>query len=91
MLDINSFMVGGVALIPLVFGQVEFIKNMFDWEGKKVTALSAGLGLFWALAYQGLELVPEPYNAYAVMVIVSLAVGLSASGFYKFIDKRTAK
>jgi hypothetical protein len=83
MFDANV-LVGGVSLMALVFGLTEFLKDMFNWSGKKVTALAASLGIFIYAIAEGLAYVPEPYNAIVVSVIGSLAFGLAASGFYKF-------
>ena len=41
MFEVESFAIGGVSLIVLVFGLTEFLKEMFGWSGKKVTALAA--------------------------------------------------
>jgi hypothetical protein len=84
MFDVESFAVGGVSLIALVFGLTEFIKNLVDWEGKKVTALAASIGFVAMVVYQVLQYLPEPYGAIVTGAMGSIAFGLSASGFYKF-------
>ena len=84
MFDVSAFAVGGVSLIVLVFGLTEFIKVQFDLEGKAVTTLSASLGFGLMGVYQGLQYIPEPYEAIVTGVVASLAFGLAASGFYKF-------
>ncbi len=84
MFEAAEFAIGGVSLIALVFGLTEFLKSLLGWTGKKVTALSASLGFVLMAVYQGLQYVPEPYNAIVVGIVVSLAFGLAASGFYKF-------
>ena len=80
----ETFAIGGVSLIIVVFGLTQFIKELFGWEGKKVTALAAGLGALFMAVFQALAYIPEPYNAIVTGVVVSIAFGLSASGFYKF-------
>ena len=84
MFDVSEFAIAGVSLIALVFGLTEFLKVQFGLEGKKVTALSASIGFLAMAVYQGLIYIPEPYNAIVTAVVVSLAFGLAASGFYKF-------
>ena len=84
MFEVAEFAIGGVSLIALVFGLTQFIKDQLSWTGKKVTALSASTGFVLMGVYQGLQYVPEPYNAIVTGVVASLAFGLAASGFYKF-------
>lgn len=88
MFDVESFVVGGVQLIALVFGLTEFIKTLLGWDGKKVTVLAGALGAVVMILYQLIGVVPEPYGQVLQIVFASLAFGLSASGYYKFIDKR---
>lgn len=83
MFDANV-VVGGVSLIALVFGLTEFLKSLLNWEGKKVTALSAGLGFLIYAVFQALIYIQEPYNQIVLSIFASIAFGLSASGFYKF-------
>ena len=40
-LDVN-LAIGGVFMLPLLFGLVEFFKNVFNLDGKVVTVMSAG-------------------------------------------------
>jgi len=77
-------------MITLTFGLVEFIKHMFSLEGKVVTAISAGTGVLLMGFYQLAEVLPEPYGTIFKIVYLSLAFGLSASGFYKYLGSRTA-
>lgn len=88
MFDAESFALGGIQLIALVFGLTEFIKSLLNWEGKKVTMLAAGLGAVVMVLYQLIGIVPEPYSQVMQIVFASAAFGLSASGYYKFVDKR---
>ena len=83
-----TFAIAGIGLIPLTFGLVEFAKDIFNLKGKPVTVVSASVGaLFYAL-FRALEFIPEPYNTIVLVVVGSLAFGLSASGFYKFAEAR---
>ena len=84
MFDPAVIEIGGISLIALVFGLTEFFKNLFDLEGKKVTALAASLGFVAMAVAEGLQYIPEPANAIVTGIIASLAFGLAAAGFYKF-------
>jgi hypothetical protein len=86
--DANVIAVGGVGLLVLVFGLVEFVKDVFGLSGKLVTLISALLGVVVMVAYKLIGIVPEPYTQILEIVIASLAFGLSASGYYKFVNKR---
>ncbi len=89
--DPNQYVVGGVSLIAVVFGLVEFFKSAFGLDGKKVTVLAASLGIILMVTYQLQTLIPAPYSQIYEMVILSVTFGLSASGFYKFITKLPEK
>ena len=78
---------GGVQLIALVFGLTQFIKEAVGMEGKKVTLLAAGLGVLVMVAFQLIGIVPEPYGQILGIVFSSVAFGLSASGYYKFVTR----
>lgn len=88
MFDPSKFVVSGISLLAVVFGLVEFIKTNFHLEGKKVTVLAAGLGVVLAVLYQLQTVLPAPYSQVYEIVIVSVTFGLSASGYYKFINSR---
>jgi prepilin signal peptidase PulO-like enzyme (type II secretory pathway) len=88
MFDPETFVVGGVSLIATVFGLVEFIKDLLGWEGKKVTMLAALMGAIVMVIFQLITIVPQPYEQIVSIFFVSIAFGLSASGYYKFVNKR---
>ena len=88
MFDPESFTVAGVTLIVMVFGLVEFFKDLFNLEGKKVTVLAALMGALVMVLYQLITVVPAPYEQVIQIVFVSVSFGLSASGYYKFVNKR---
>lgn len=88
MFDPESFVVGGVQLIVLVFGLVEFAKAAFNMQGKSVTVLAALMGAILMIAYQLQTLLPMPYAQMYEITVTSLAFGLSASGYYKFVSAR---
>lgn len=85
MFDVTAFTVNGVQLIALVFGLTQFIKEAIGWEGKKVTILAASLGAIVMVAYELIAVVPEPYGQVVGIVASSIAFGMSASGYYKFV------
>jgi hypothetical protein len=91
MFDPGSFMVGGVALIAVVFGLVEFLKEALGWEGKRVTVLAAVLGAVLMGLYQLQSVLPAPFSQVYEIVVISLTFGLSASGYYKFASSRMPK
>lgn len=86
MFDVTAFTVNGVQLVALVFGLTQFIKEAFGWEGKKVTVLAASLGAVVMVAYELIGIVPDPYGQIVGIVASSIAFGMSASGYYKFVS-----
>ena len=86
--DIVAF---GIPLLLLVFGLVEFFKDLFSMEGKRVTLLAAGMGILVFVPVQLIGLLAAPYELVLSIVYGSLAFGLSASGYYKFVAKRVPK
>lgn len=91
MFDPSSFMLGGIQLLAFVFGFTEFIKHMFNLDGKIVTAISMSVGVMVMGAYQAMELLPGLYGDILRLVFVSIAFGLSASGYYKYLNDRVPK
>ena len=86
-LDPNALFLGGISLMAFTFGFVQFVKELFNLEGKAATTVSLITGGLVMGLYQGLQYIPEPYNAIVTGVFVSLAFGLSASGYYKFATR----
>ena len=86
--DIIAF---GIPLLLLVFGLVEFFKDMFSMEGKKVTLLAMAMGILVYVPVQLIGLLAAPYELVLSIVYTSIAFGLSASGYYKFASKRVPK
>lgn len=86
--DIVAF---GIPLLLLVFGLVEAVKDWFNLKGKKVTILAMGMGILVFVPVQLIGLLAAPYELILSIVYGSLAFGLSASGYYKFVAKRVPK
>jgi hypothetical protein len=84
MFDPAAFELGGISLIAVVFGLTELLKSWLNWEGKKVTALAASLGVIFMAVFQVTQFLPPEYVPVVNAVIASIAFGLAASGFYKF-------
>jgi hypothetical protein len=87
--DIN-LVIGGVALIPLVFGLVEFFKSAFNLEGKAVTWMAAGIGLVLAVVAQ-LESIVPGIAPWVKLVVLGLCTALATSGNFKFLNARLPK
>lgn len=91
MFDVESFAVNGIQLIVLVFGLVQFVKELLGWEGKKVTLLAAAMGVVVMVCYQLISVLPAVYEQALNIVFTSAAFGLAASGYYKFAAERLPK
>ena len=88
MTDFNTLLVGGIPLIVVVFGLVEFIKSL-GLKGRVLTITSLVLGLIFGMAYQIAQAgTPAGFAGWFTALVFGLAIGLTASGFYKFIDAR---
>ena len=88
MTDLTSLLVGGIPLLVVIFGLVEFSKS-FGLKGKGLTILSMLLGIAFGVAYKVAESgLPVGFAPWFVVVVFGLALGLTASGFYDFANKR---
>ena len=91
MADLAQLFVGGIPLIIVIFGLVEFSKSI-GLKGSLLTILSLVLGLAFGVAYKIAEAgLPVGFSAWFVVVVFGLALGLITSGFYDFADKRLPK
>jgi hypothetical protein len=88
--DPSTIAVGGVSILILLPGLVQFLKGAFSLEGKAVTVLSFCLGAVLYVGSQAEFLLPGS-GKWVAFVIQALSVGLSASGYFKlvkdFIDR----
>jgi uncharacterized protein (DUF697 family) len=87
LIDPTTFVIGGVSLAAFAFGLVQLLKDWFGMEGKKVTALSAVIGVLVMGLYQVVQLLPLEFVPYVEAFITSIAFGLMASGYYKFATR----
>ena len=91
MFDISTLLVGGIPLVAVIFGLVEFVKA-FGLKGRWLTGVSMLLGLACGISYQIANAgIPTGFAGWFAVAVFGLMLGLVASGFYKFIDARTAK
>ena len=89
--DISTLLVGGIPLVAVVFGLVEFVKS-FGVRGHWLTIVSMLLGLAFGVSYQIANAgLPAGFASWFAMAVFGLVLGLVASGFYKFIDVHTPK
>jgi hypothetical protein len=87
-MNFDTLLVGTIPLMLVIFGLIEFIKS-FGLSGKILTILSMLLGVVFGLAYQfAVAGIPLTFSGWFEIVIFGLAIGLTASGFYKFINTR---
>jgi hypothetical protein len=87
----ENLLVGSIPLMLVIFGLVEFAKS-FGLKGNWLTIFSMLLGLAFGMAYRVSTVgVPIGFAGWFEAVIFGLAIGLTASGFYKFIDARFPK
>ena len=87
-----DFVIGGIVVIPLVFGVVEAAKE-FGVTGKASRVLALVLaGLFVGIAQADAQgFLAEDAMALVKLVVGTLAGTLSAMGFYDFSRKLRGK
>lgn len=95
MLDFTKLAVGGVALIPLIVGLVEFSKQMGN-KGKGLQILSFVLGIAFAGTWSAIQqgLVPAMALPWVQVGFVALGGGvaaMAAMGNYDLIKKLFGK
>lgn len=85
-MDLENFVVNGGTLVLLIFGLVEFAKQLgAQGNGLRVLSLAAGLAL--AAVFRCREIYPQ-WSVWIDLVFFGLAGGLTASGVYGFLDQR---
>jgi hypothetical protein len=89
--DLTQLLVGGIPLVVVIFGLVEFSKS-FGLKGNWLTIFSMLLGLVFGVAFKiATAGTPVGFAAWFVVLVFGLALGLVTSGFYKFADSRLPK
>ena len=87
MQDFSSLLIGGIPLIAVIFGLVEFLK-VFGLKDRILTVASLLLGLALGIAYQFSLAVPTDYAGWLSVIVFGLAIGLTTSGIYDFLNVR---
>jgi hypothetical protein len=91
MIDFAQLLVGGVPLLIVVFGLVEFIKKI-GLTGNWLTVASLVLGIVVGFLYRIAEIGPPlGFSAWFSVVFFGIALGLIASGLYDFANTRFPK
>jgi hypothetical protein len=85
--DLTSLLVGGIPLIIVIFGLVEFSKKL-GLSGNWLLAFSLALGTFFGIAYKLSLAMPAGLADWFAVIIFGLALGLIASGIYDFASSR---
>jgi len=80
---------GGVPIVVVVMGLVEFAKRM-GVKGRASLALSMALGTGFGIAYQVSLAIPSDFAGWMGAGVFGLALGLTASGLYDVATKRKA-
>ena len=78
-----EYSIGGVLIIPLVLGLVEFSKKL-GLKGQGLTALAIALGIGFGAMWYGMDagLIPEAWGPYIQWVVFSIGFGLAIPGLY---------
>lgn len=87
MFDFDLSQLGMFALTVLIPGIVQSAKEHFGVQGRGAFVLSAVLGLFFVGLGQAIAegLVPAWLNPWITTLVVGLAGGLAASGYYDLL------
>jgi len=85
-MDFGDFVVNPVTLMIIIFGLIEFIKQL-GVEGNKLRWISMGTGILLAVVYQ-LRSVYVAAQVWIDIFFFGIAVGLAASGIFSFLNNR---
>ena len=85
-MNLEGFTVDAGTLLVLVFGLVEFAKQL-GAQGKSLRALSMAIGVLLAAAFRLREIYPN-VALWIDLGFFGLAAGLAASGVFGFLDRR---
>lgn len=90
-MDLSKLSLGGITLVFLIIGLVQFAKEQGWVSGaKKLKLLAAGLGIFFAALYQLGVMFPGAVQYVSVFVFV-VAAGLAATGLFDFTKEVISK
>ena len=84
-----DLLVGGISLLGIVFGLVEFLKKL-KVTGNWLTVASMFFGTAIGVGYK-FAIDYDWFGKWFGYAIFGLAIGLAASGVYDFINNRVAK
>ena len=90
-LDLTSALVAGIPLMLIVIGVVQYVKEKLSWTGTGVEVFALLFGVVMGFLYQ-MYITEEIVWAFRFIfegVIYGLAVGLVATGIYKFYHQET--
>jgi hypothetical protein len=88
MTDLTQLLVGGIPLLLVIFGLIEFVKTL-GLKGRWLTITSMLLGIAFGVAYRfSVDGAPIGFAPWFVVIIFGLALGLITSGFYDFANDR---
>jgi len=87
MQDFSSLLIGGVPLIAVIFGLVEFLK-IFGLKDRILTVASLLLGLAFGILYKFTLGLPIDFSGWLAVIVFGLAIGLTTSGIYDFLNVR---
>jgi len=78
-MDFSDAVVGGIPLVVLIIGLVQFLKEL-GVAGVALRVASAGLGLVLGILYQLSLAMPADLGGWLGVVVYGLALGVTASG-----------
>ena len=78
-MDFSNVVVGGIPLLAVIVGVVEFARQM-GLSGKALRAMSAAIGLGFGVGYQLSLGVPSDYAGWFGATVYGVALGVAASG-----------
>jgi hypothetical protein len=89
MMDLENFVLNPVTLLVIVFGLVEFVKQL-GAKGQGLRVISMGFGFALAVIFKLRELYPD-WGMWIEVGFFGLAIGLAASGVYGYLNERLPK
>lgn len=85
--DPTTLNIGGVALLVWIPGAVQFLKELFNVSGKAATVLAFAVGALAMGLFELIGFLPAEYEPYINAIFLSLTMGMSAAGYYKFATR----